>query len=94
MNGEEGTEGVKGEINRRLEKTDCVVSKCGCSNSLVRQPFLPSSSDIAARNLLVVSPNNVKLGDFGLSRWLDEGSYYIGGFTSSSVLQPKELTCV
>ena len=39
MNRGEGTEGVKGEINRKVEKTDCVVSKCGCSNSLVRQPF-------------------------------------------------------
>lgn len=33
--------------------------------------------DIAARNLLLVTPGIVKLGDFGLSRWLDEGAYYI-----------------
>ena len=51
----------------------------------MREPFLFNSplsvfsSDIAARNILVVSPTNVKLGDFGLSRWLDESSYYIGG---------------
>ncbi|XP_030838873.1 focal adhesion kinase 1 isoform X3 [Strongylocentrotus purpuratus] len=32
--------------------------------------------DIAARNLLVVAKDNVKLGDFGLSRLLHDHSYY------------------
>eukprot|EP00794_Sanderia_malayensis_P004749 gene4749-5373_t len=32
--------------------------------------------DVAARNVLVVSQNTVKLGDFGLSRWMAEQSYY------------------
>ncbi|XP_065061772.1 focal adhesion kinase 1-like isoform X1 [Rhopilema esculentum] len=32
--------------------------------------------DVAARNVLVVSQNIVKLGDFGLSRWMAEQSYY------------------
>ncbi|KAH9504131.1 putative serine/threonine protein phosphatase, partial [Bulinus truncatus] len=32
--------------------------------------------DIAARNVLVASHDNVKLGDFGLSRWVEEQSYY------------------
>ncbi|XP_041358012.1 focal adhesion kinase 1-like isoform X2 [Gigantopelta aegis] len=32
--------------------------------------------DIAARNVLVSSHDVVKLGDFGLSRWVEEQSYY------------------
>ncbi|XP_075170034.1 protein tyrosine kinase 2 Fak [Haematobia irritans] len=32
--------------------------------------------DIAARNVLVSSPNCIKLADFGLSRWVSEQSYY------------------
>ncbi|XP_013077783.2 focal adhesion kinase 1 isoform X2 [Biomphalaria glabrata] len=32
--------------------------------------------DIAARNVLVAFHDNVKLGDFGLSRWVEEQSYY------------------
>ncbi|XP_023933650.1 focal adhesion kinase 1 isoform X1 [Lingula anatina] len=32
--------------------------------------------DIAARNVLVSAPDCVKLGDFGLSRWVEEQSYY------------------
>ncbi|KAF6197741.1 hypothetical protein GE061_008707, partial [Apolygus lucorum] len=32
--------------------------------------------DIAARNVLVASEDCVKLGDFGLSRWVEDRSYY------------------
>ncbi|KAM3585603.1 uncharacterized protein V6R79_022360 [Siganus canaliculatus] len=32
--------------------------------------------DIAVRNILVASPECVKLGDFGLSRYIDEEEYY------------------
>nr|XP_006823251.1 PREDICTED: focal adhesion kinase 1-like [Saccoglossus kowalevskii] len=32
--------------------------------------------DIAARNVLVAAEDNVKLGDFGLSRWVEDQSYY------------------
>ena len=32
--------------------------------------------DIAARNILVSSDDCVKLADFGLSRWVEESSYY------------------
>ncbi|XP_070556782.1 focal adhesion kinase 1-like isoform X4 [Ptychodera flava] len=32
--------------------------------------------DIAARNVLVAADDNVKLGDFGLSRWVEDQSYY------------------
>lgn len=34
--------------------------------------------DIAVRNILVASPECVKLGDFGLSRYVDEQEYYKG----------------
>ncbi|XP_054598946.1 protein-tyrosine kinase 2-beta isoform X1 [Nothobranchius furzeri] len=32
--------------------------------------------DIAVRNILVASPESVKLGDFGLSRYVDDQEYY------------------
>ena len=34
--------------------------------------------DIAARNILVCSPQTIKLADFGLSRGLEDGDYYVG----------------
>lgn len=37
--------------------------------------------DIAARNVLVASRQCVKLGDFGLSRYVDEQEYYQGTHT-------------
>ena len=36
--------------------------------------------DIAARNVLVAEHKNVKLADFGLSRWVEDQSYYKGGW--------------
>ncbi|XP_022066011.2 protein-tyrosine kinase 2-beta-like [Acanthochromis polyacanthus] len=37
--------------------------------------------DIAVRNVLVASPDCVKLGDFGLSRYVDEQEYYKASVT-------------
>lgn len=34
--------------------------------------------DIAVRNVLVASPDCVKLGDFGLSRYIENDEYYKG----------------
>ncbi|XP_019852139.1 PREDICTED: focal adhesion kinase 1-like isoform X1 [Amphimedon queenslandica] len=33
--------------------------------------------DIAARNILLLSPDKIKLSDFGLSRWLEEADFYV-----------------
>lgn len=33
--------------------------------------------DLAARNLLVTDSDHVKIGDFGLARYLDEDSNYV-----------------
>lgn len=40
--------------------------------------FNPSCRDIAVRNILVASPECVKLGDFGLSRYIEDEDYYKG----------------
>jgi len=52
------------------------------SANVVLTVFLVVASyrDIAARNVVVSSENCVKLADFGLSRWVDEHSYYKGTF--------------
>lgn len=44
------------------------------------QLFLPRR-DIAARNVLVSSVDCVMLGDFGLSRYMEDSSYYKGNET-------------
>lgn len=38
------------------------------------------SRDIAARNVLVSTVDCVKLGDFGLSRYMEDSSYYKGKY--------------
>lgn len=41
-----------------------------------------TSRDIAARNVLVSSVDCVMLGDFGLSRYMEDSSYYKGNGSS------------
>lgn len=36
--------------------------------------------DIAARNVLMATHDVIKLGDFGLSRGLDDADYYVGEY--------------
>lgn len=49
----------------------------GRKNTYLGLPF-PRCRDIAVRNVLVASAECVKLGDFGLSRYVDEQEYYKG----------------
>ena len=39
--------------------------------------------DVAARNILVFSSTCIKLGDFGLSRYMEDQNYYTGKFVFS-----------
>ncbi|KAL3867719.1 hypothetical protein ACJMK2_040583 [Sinanodonta woodiana] len=61
----------------RLDLTTLILYACQLSTAL---SYLESKKfvhrDIAARNVLVSSHDCVKLGDFGLSRWVEEQSYY------------------
>jgi serine/threonine protein kinase len=43
--------------------------------------------DIAARNILVCSPQTIKLADFGLSRGLEDVDYYVGRLKCKSGVQ-------
>lgn len=54
--------------------------------------FLLFGRDIAARNVLVSTTDCVKLGDFGLSRYMEDSTYYKGEVTSGSFLQASENT--
>lgn len=52
----------------------------------------PSSRDIAVRNILVASAECVKLGDFGLSRYIEDEDYYKGeGHLPTSALPLEGL---
>lgn len=42
--------------------------------------------DIAARNVLVSTVDCVKLGDFGLSRYMEDSSYYKGNHSNVMLL--------
>lgn len=52
--------------------------------------------DIAARNVLVSTVDCVMLGDFGLSRYMEDSSYYKGSKTHSHILfigTTPEISC-
>lgn len=49
--------------------------------------------DIAARNVLVSSVDCVKLGDFGLSRYMEDSSYYKGVSHYSTHRMRMKLRC-
>lgn len=59
------------------------------------EPSHFSPRDIAVRNILVASPECVKLGDFGLSRYIEDEEYYKGegslacALSLDRSLQPK-----
>ncbi|XP_064486390.1 focal adhesion kinase 1-like isoform X2 [Ornithodoros turicata] len=61
----------------RLDLATLISYACQLSTAL---SYLESKKfvhrDIAARNVLVSSHDCVKLGDFGLSRWVEDHSYY------------------
>ncbi len=48
--------------------------------------FVFRHRDIAVRNVLVASPDCVKLGDFGLSRYIEDEEYYKGKRGADSFL--------
>lgn len=54
--------------SRVTTETDMLSFTCSC---LLRR-------DIAVRNILVAGPDCVKLGDFGLSRYIEDEEYYKG----------------
>lgn len=50
--------------------------------------------DIAARNVLVSSNDCVKLGDFGLSRYMEDSTYYKGKKYLKRVKGVREGFCL
>lgn len=68
-------------VHNRLLLKFCLC--CLCFHHLHLHPHKPlayscSVRDIAVRNVLVASPDCVKLGDFGLSRYIEDEEYYKG----------------
>lgn len=54
------------------------ASSCGFYFLCLSVCLSAGHRDIAVRNILVASPECVKLGDFGLSRYVDDQEYYKG----------------
>ena len=62
-------------VRRRLALFQSAVAESS-PPSVTVPPLGRPRRDIAARNALVYSHDNVKLADFGLSRWVEEQDYY------------------
>lgn len=75
-----------GLLYKRISANRCVASQfrfCTRGKRLIGARVLTSAPcrprrDIAARNVLVSSVDCVMLGDFGLSRYMEDSSYYKG----------------
>ncbi|XP_077991126.1 focal adhesion kinase 1-like isoform X2 [Glandiceps talaboti] len=67
-------------LQTRKYELDLAVLMLFCYQLSTALSYLESKKfvhrDIAARNVLVSSADDVKLGDFGLSRWVEDQSYY------------------
>ncbi|TRY83504.1 hypothetical protein DNTS_016234 [Danionella cerebrum] len=78
-------EGFFGEVHDGVykcktgERVSVAVKTCKGVSAETKEKFMGEAcEDIAVRNVLVARPDCVKLGDFGLSRYIEDEEYYKG----------------